>query len=63
MFLKLEKSDMDDFERRKNVGSDGKRKIFRWKPLQKCHKIFLNILLFQNILSIFLYLDKKDFHF
>ena len=30
-----------------------------FKRLQKCHNIFLHILLFQNILSFFLYIEKK----
>ena len=60
----LEKPEMYDFERKK-FGSKGKipRKISKycgkwitlWIPFQKCHKIFLHILLFQNILIFFVF--------
>ena len=46
MFLKQEKSEMNDFEEQ-NFGSKGK--ILK----------FSLILLFQNILSIFVYFEKK----
>ena len=48
-----EKPEMDDFERKETFILKEK-----WIPLQKFHKIFLHILLFQNILSFF-YLVKK----
>ena len=47
MFLKQEKPDLDDFERRKKCHSNGK----------------IHILLFQNILSIFFYFEKKTLIF
>ena len=67
MFLKQEKPEMNDFEENKNFGSKGKTRELivtllekhfknvqgRRIPLQKCHKIFLHILLFQNIQNIF----------
>ena len=57
---------MDDFDRKK-IGSKGKnfnilRKCFlKFLPdtLAKVHKIFLHILLFQRILSIFFVLRRK----
>ena len=53
--LKQEKPEMDDLERRKNFGSKEKISSFQLIPLQKVQKIFLYILLFQNILSIYLF--------
>ena len=67
MFLKQEKPEMDDFERKTKFGSEGKvlskiqyfKKIlkkkcpgFNWYPC-KNFTIFLHIFLFQNILSAF----------
>ena len=59
MFLKQEKPEMDDFERRKKFGSKGRistfyqilwKNVFNGYPLQKFH----------NILSIsFLFWEKK----
>ena len=70
MFLKQEKSEMDDFEEEKFLVLKEKyfekfnilRKYFKSLlriPLQKLHKIFWHILLFQNIQSIFLHFEKK----
>ena len=56
MFLKQEKPKMDNFERKKKLGSKGK---ILGKCKQKCHKIFSLILLFQNIRSIFSIFRKK----
>ena len=33
--------------------------ILKKKYLQKVHKVFLHILLFQTILSIYIYFEKK----
>ena len=60
MFLKQEGPEMDDFEEEKNFVSKGKiLSIFLTLiPLQKYHKMFLHILLIQNVLSVF-YFEKK----
>ena len=50
MLLKQEKPEMDDFE--------GKNFVLKY-TFEKCHKISLHILLFQNILSIYFILRKK----
>ena len=49
--LEQEKPEMDDFERKQNIGSRGK--LVLTDTLAKDHKIFLYILLFQNIPSTF----------
>ena len=49
--MKQEKPEIDDFERNKRI------------PLQKVQKIYLNILLFQSILSICFNLKKKNLQF
>ena len=54
MFLKQEKPEMDDFERKKNLGS-----IKCLTDSFSNKYIYLHILLFQTILSIFFYLRKK----
>ena len=61
MFLKQEKPEMDYVERKKNC-SNSKGKILG-NFLKNCHKIFLHILMFQSILSIFYFFEKKNFHF
>ena len=65
MFLKQEKSEMDDFERKVNFGSKVKilRKILIFKEnilKNVFNGIFLNILFFQNIL---IYFEKKTYIF
>ena len=71
MFLKQKRSEMDDFERRKEFGGKGKivqyfkknyGKIFQdfnGLPLQKFHKTLFHILVFRNIRSIFIFFEKK----
>ena len=53
--LETKKPDMDDFGKKKKIGSKGKIviSIFKLIPLQTFLKRFLHIFLFQNILSIF----------
>jgi len=58
MFLKRERPEMDDLERKKKFGCEGKiLSIFKKKKvildIDIQAKIFLHILSFQNILSIF----------
>ena len=62
MFLKQERPEIDDFERRKKFGCNGKilGKSLKRIPLQNFHKIFVRILLFQNIQGNLL-LEKKTF--
>ena len=62
MFLKQERPEIDDFERRKKFGCNGKILVKSLKriPLQNLHKIFVHILLFQNIQGNLL-LEKNVF--
>ena len=62
MFLKQEKPQMDDFERRKNIGSKGKISIFKKKFLtdtlaKMSQNIFAYSFFSQNILSIYFYFE------
>ena len=57
MFLKQETPEMDDYE--KNFDSKGK--ILYGYPCKNVTFLHINILLFQNFLTIFLFWDKKTF--
>ena len=50
---------MDDFEEKKMVLKEKFQYLKKRIPLQKCHKIFWHIPLFQNNLSIFIYFEKQ----
>ena len=58
MFFKQEKPAMDDFGKEEIGKILRKMSKFLQTTLQM-HKLFLHILLFQNILSIFIYFEKK----
>ena len=65
--MEQERPEMDDFERKKhfwcfNILKKCWEKNFSLILFQKLHKIFLHILLFQNILSIF-FERKKIMYF
>ena len=66
MFLKHEKPEMDDFERKNFFCPNGKyfeNEKFLTDTLSKKLQNIYAYFWFQNILSIFLYFEKKNLHF
>ena len=53
------KPEMDNFEKKKKIGSKGYISTVFTDTLEKSSQNILHILLFQNILSIFFYFEKK----